>query len=171
MQIQSGEETKGSTLSASRLLGRFVNHFEEWAAIAALAGMTVLYALSVLSRYITKTSLPWTDELVRYLFIWATFLGASIGVRRGAHLGVAVVQNLLPPRGQKIFAILIALCCVFTCAVLVRHGAAMVNLQFTMAQRSSQLGIPIYWVGLAIPVGLLLCLIRFIQVLFQKLRA
>jgi TRAP-type C4-dicarboxylate transport system permease small subunit len=84
---------------------------------------------------------------------------------------VAVVQNLLPPRGQKIFAILITLCCVFTCAVLVRHGVAMVHLQLTMGQRSSQLGIPVYWVGLAIPVGLLLCLIRFIQVLFLKLRA
>jgi C4-dicarboxylate transporter, DctQ subunit len=81
-----------------------------------------------------------------------------------------VVQNLLPPRGKKIFAVLITLCCVFTCAILIRYGAAMVNLQFTMAQRSSQLGIPIYWVGLAIPVGLSLCLIRSIQVLFQKLR-
>ena len=171
MQTQHGEKTKGPIVSASNLLGRFVNHFEEWATIAALAGMTILYALSVLSRYITKTSMPWTDELVRHLFIWATFLGASIGVRKGAHLGVAVVQNLLPPRGQKIFAILITLCCVFTCAVLVRHGVAMVHLQLTMGQRSSQLGIPVYWVGLAIPVGLLLCLIRFIQILFLKLRA
>jgi C4-dicarboxylate transporter DctQ subunit len=67
--------------------------------------------------------------------------------------------------------IIITLCCVFTCAVLARHGAAMVHLQFTMGQRSSQLGIPIYWVGLAIPVGLLLSTIRFIQVLLQKLRA
>jgi C4-dicarboxylate transporter DctQ subunit len=171
MQTQHGEKTKGPTFSVPGLLGRFVNHFEEWAAIAALSAMTILYTLSILSRYVTKTSMPWTDELVRFLFIWAIFLGTSIGVRRGAHLGVSVVQNALPPRGQKTFVILITLCCVFTCAVLAWHGAAMVHLQFTMGQRSSQLGIPIYWVGLAIPVGLLLSLIRFIQVLFLKLRA
>jgi len=171
MQSQCGEKTERPTASRTGLVGRFINHFEEWAVIAALAGMTILYSLSVLSRYITKTSMPWTDELVRHLFIWATFLGASIGVRKGAHLGVAVVQNLLPPKGQKTFAVLITLCCVFTCVILVWHGTAMVHLQFTMGQKSSQLGIPIYWVGLAIPVGLSLCLIRFIQVLFLKLRA
>jgi C4-dicarboxylate transporter DctQ subunit len=171
MQAQPDKETKETALSVSGLPGKFINHFEEWAVIAAIAGMTILYSLSVLSRYITKTSMPWTDELVRHLFIWATFLGASIGVRRGAHLGVSVVQNLMPPMGKKIFAILITLCCVFTCVILVRYGVAMVSLQFAMDQRSSQLGIPIYWVGLAIPVGLLLCLIRFIQDLFSKLRA
>ena len=171
MQTITGERTKGASVFVSGLLGRLVNHFEEWAAIAALGGMTILYSLSILSRYITKTSMPWTDELVRFLFIWATFMGASIGVRRGAHLGVSVVQNLLPPKGQKTFLVLITLCCVFTCAVLAWHGMTMVHLQFTMGQRSSQLGIPIYWVGLAIPTGLLLSLAQFIQVLFLKLRA
>ena len=171
MQTPNGNDTKKPITSVTDLVGRLANRFEEWAAITALSGMTILYALSILSRYVTKTSMPWTDELVRFLFIWATFLGTSIGVRRGAHLGVSVVQNLLPSSGKKTFTILITLCCVFTCAVLVWNGAAMVHLQFTMGQRSSQLGIPIYWVGLAIPVGLLLSLTRFIQVLFLKLRA
>lgn len=171
MQTENDDRAEKLSTSLSNLLGRFVNHLEEWAVIAALSAMTILYTLSILSRYVTKTSMPWTDELVRFLFIWATFLGASIGVRRGSHLGVSVIQNSLPPKGQKTFIILITLCCVFTCVVLAWHGMAMVHLQFSMGQRSSQLGIPIYWVGLAIPVGLLLSLMRFIQVLFSKLRA
>lgn len=149
---------------------RIISYFEEGGVIAALTAMTILYSLSIVSRYITKTSMPWTDELVRFLFIWSTFLGASIGVKRGAHLGVSVIQNSLPLRWQKSVAIVITLCCVFTCAVLTWHGGRMVHLQFRMGQKSSQLGVPIFLVGLAIPVGLLLSLVRFVQVLFVKLK-
>ena len=151
-------------------LGKVINRFEEYGVIVALSAMTILYSLSIVSRYITKTSMPWADELVRLLFIWATFLGTSIGVKRGAHLGVSVIQTSLPRKWQKYVVIAITLCCVFTCAILSWHGVRMVNLQFTMGQRSSQLGVPIFLVGLAIPVGLALSLLRFIQILFVKLR-
>jgi len=149
---------------------RAVSSFEEYGVIAALSAMTVLYSLSILSRYVIKISMPWTDELVMFLFIWATFLGASVGAKRGSHLGVSILQNSLPKKWQKVVAVVITLCCVFTCAVLAWQGMRMVHLQFRMGQRSSQLGVPIFWVGLAIPVGLTLSLVRFIQVLFGKLR-
>jgi C4-dicarboxylate transporter, DctQ subunit len=147
-----------------------VSRFEEYGVIVALSAMTILYSLSILSRYITKTSMAWTDELVMFLFIWATFLGTSICVRKGLHLGVSVLQNSLPQKWQKCVAVLIALCCVVTCAVLAWQGMQMVHHQYGMGEKSSQLGIPIFWVGLAVPLGLTLSLVRFIQVLLVKLR-
>ncbi|MDI7259360.1 MAG: TRAP transporter small permease [Thermodesulfobacteriota bacterium] len=178
-QIRTSQRDEGKNPSAhltsisrtrSLFLGRIVNYFEESGVIAALSAMTLLYSLSIISRYITKTSMPWADELVTFLFIWATFLGTSIGVKRGAHLGVSVLQASLPPKLQKYLAIVITLCCVFTCAVLAWHGIRMVHLQFSMGQRSSQLGVPIFLVGLAVPIGLLLSILRFIQVLIVKLK-
>jgi TRAP-type C4-dicarboxylate transport system permease small subunit len=151
------------------LWDRIISRFEDVGAILALTTMTVLYALAVSSRYITKISMPWADELVRFCFIWLIFLGASIGVRRGAHLGVAVVYSTLPAKWQKLFSISIAACCVFTCAMLAWKGMEMVHLQFKMGQRSSQLGVPIFLVGLSVPVGLLLCIFRFIQTLVAHL--
>lgn len=172
-------DTKGEAISTairvgryralSHIVGKVINRFEEYVVIAALSAMTILYSLSILSRYVTKISMPWTDETVMFLFIWATFLGTSIGVRRGSHLGVSILQNALPEKWQKPATVLIALVCVFTCAALAWYGMRMVHLQFSMGQRSSQLGVPIFCVGLAIPVGLTLSLVRFIQVLFVKL--
>jgi len=160
----------GKDRALLHIFGRAVSSFEEYGVIAALGAMTVLYSLSILSRYVIKISMPWTDEIVMFLFIWVTFLGTSIGAKRGSHLGVSILQNSLPKKWQKVVAVVITLCCVFTCAVLAWQGMRMVHLQFRMGQRSSQLGVPIFWVGLAIPVGLTLSLVRFIQVLFGKLR-
>jgi C4-dicarboxylate transporter DctQ subunit len=143
---------------------------EEYGIIVALSAMTILYSLSILSRYVTKISMPWIEELTRLLFIWAMFLGTSVGVKRGGHLGVSILQTSLPPRWQKNVTVAITLCCVFTCAVLAWYGLKMVHLQFTTGQKSSQLGVPIFLVGLAVPVGLLLSLLRFILILFVKLK-
>jgi TRAP-type C4-dicarboxylate transport system permease small subunit len=152
------------------ILERALCRLEDYGVIAALSAMTLLYSLSIFSRYIIKVSMPWTDEIVMFLFIWATFLGASIGVRKGFHLGVSVLQNSLPPKWKRHAALLIGAVCIFTCGVLAWQGLRMVHLQFTMGQKSSQLGVPIFWVGLAIPVGLALALVRFAQALLGSLR-
>ncbi len=168
-------QSVSKTLRSARLIcfiaWKAITCFEEWSLIACMAGMTILYTLSILSRYVTKMSTPWADELVIFLFIWATFTGASLGVKRGAHLGVAVIQNALPRKAQKIMLVVVTLCCVFTCAVLAWYGLQMVLLQFNMGQRSSQLGVPIFFVGLAVPAGMLLSLIRFIEGLARELRS
>lgn len=152
------------------LFGGFVTHAEEWLLALALAAMTALYTLSILSRYITKISMPWADEAVMFLFIWATFLGMSVGVKRGAHLGVAVIFNALPPKARRWMLFVIVLCCVFTCLVLGWEGMQMALLQYRHGQKSSQAGIPMVLVGLAIPVGLFLSLVRFIQILLEDFR-
>jgi len=157
------------SFSLMRTLIKIITCFEEWGLIVALSAMTILFTLSMVSRYITNISTPWADELVMFLFIWATLLGASIGVRKKAHLGVAVVQNLCPPKIQILIMVVITLCCVFTCAVLVWYGIQMVHLQFSMGQKSSQLGVPMFLAGLSVPVGLLLCLFRFVEGLMVRL--
>ncbi len=159
-----------SAPSGIRSLGSLVTHVEDWLLALCLAAMTALYTLSILSRYITKISMPWADEIVMFLFIWATFLGMSVGVKRGAHLGVAVIYNSVPATMRRWMLVVIVLCCVFTCAVLGWEGVQMVLLQYQHGQRSSQAGIPMALVGLAIPVGLFLSLVRFIQILLGDFR-
>ncbi len=159
-----------SPRSLTSVFGSFVTRAEEWLLALALAAMTALYTLSILSRYVTKISMPWADETVMFLFIWATFLGMSVGVKRGAHLGVAVIYNALPPKARRGMLIAIALCCVFTCAVLGWEGLQMVFLQYKHGQKSSQTGIPMALVGLAIPVGLFLSAARFIQIVLEDFR-
>ena len=39
-----------------------------------LAGMAIVMIFQVISRYVLKDTPAFTEELVRYLFIWSTFL-------------------------------------------------------------------------------------------------
>ncbi|MFI4982861.1 MAG: TRAP transporter small permease, partial [Nevskiales bacterium] len=40
------------------------------------AGFLVAISLQVLFRYVIELPLPWTEELSRYLFVWAALIGA-----------------------------------------------------------------------------------------------
>jgi C4-dicarboxylate transporter DctQ subunit len=71
-----------------------------YALVGIVAVMTIIIILQVLLRYVFLYSLSWSEEVARYLMIWASFLGAGLAVKYGLHIGVEYVINLLP-RGPK----------------------------------------------------------------------
>ena len=68
----------------------------KWLSILTLGGMTVAIFIQVIARYVLKSSLAWSEELSRFLFIWMTFVAAYTGARQGKHIGVEALQNALP---------------------------------------------------------------------------
>lgn len=68
------------------------------AAVALLAAIFVILLLQIAFRYVLNAPLVWTEELARYLYIWACYLGAAVALRRGNHIVIALVSERLPPR-------------------------------------------------------------------------
>lgn len=44
--------------------------------------------LQVLTRYVSFISIYWTEEVARYSFIWAIFMGSAIMVRQNGHFAM-----------------------------------------------------------------------------------
>jgi TRAP-type C4-dicarboxylate transport system permease small subunit len=77
-----------------------------WLSAATLGGMTIAIFLQVIFRYIINFPLAWSEELARFLFIWMTFVGGYVAARRGQHIGVELVQNMLPTIAKKTLQLL-----------------------------------------------------------------
>ena len=75
-------------------IGEIINKAEEWILVVIMLALSVVVFLQVVFRY-SGHSLSWSEELSRYLAIWATFLGASYGFRYGAHIGVEAFKTWL----------------------------------------------------------------------------
>jgi len=67
-----------------------------------LAAMVVLVFGNVVLRYVFNSGIAVSEELSRWLFVWMVFLGAIVGLREHAHLGVDSFVKLLSPMGRKI---------------------------------------------------------------------
>lgn len=89
----------GSSLDA---LSHGANRLVEWVMVALLTAMTLLVGVQIAGRFVFEYSIFWSDELARFLLIWISFLGMSVGVRRGAHPGIDSLVRALPPRSARV---------------------------------------------------------------------
>lgn len=63
-------------------------------------GLTAISFAAVIWRYGLNSSLTWSEELTRYMFVWVVFLGAAIGVRRRNHIAVDLLSGRVGSRGD-----------------------------------------------------------------------
>jgi len=131
---------------------RFVVRLVRWMVIAVFSIMIAVTFAQVVSRYVLLSPLPWSEELARYCFVWIVFLGATLGLERGIHIGVDILTNLLPGAVQRWLArINELLILAFTLVVIL---ASLPVLDANRLQRSPALDIQMAQVYLAIPLGM-----------------
>lgn len=110
--------------------------------------LTVL--LQVGNRLLISRSLPWTEELSRFTFIWFCFLGSVITLKKGKHLGIEIFYRKIPDKAKKYYNIFIYLFTILFGYIITRYGYEMIKL--TMYQRSPILRWPMAYVYAALPV-------------------
>ena len=83
--------------------------------VICIALMLVMVFGNVMLRIFFNTGIDLSEELPRFAFVWMTFIGAIVGMRKHAHLGVDVITQLLPLAGKKvcwgISQAIMAVCC------------------------------------------------------------
>ncbi|MGE5573166.1 MAG: TRAP transporter small permease [Bacteroidota bacterium] len=149
----------------------FLDRFEEYTCAAMLLFMALLAFVNVVVRYLTTMSFAFSEELLVNLFVWITMLGAAIGMRKGAHLSMTMVANALPKRYQKVIAAVSLVCSGGLFALLLAHGMNLVLSEYRSQMTTYSMGLPMWWFGLAVPVGSALMIIRVVQAGLGEMRA
>jgi len=65
--------------------------------------MTLVAFVNVVTRYVVRYSLAFTEEVVVSLFVWLTLLGTAIAFREGSHLAFEVLVDRLPAAGRRLW--------------------------------------------------------------------
>jgi TRAP-type C4-dicarboxylate transport system permease small subunit len=70
----------------------------EWVSLLAYAALIVLTVIQVLSRYVLKMPVTFTEEMGRFLFIWVSFLGAALVMKNDSHMRLDILKDKLSTR-------------------------------------------------------------------------
>ncbi len=111
--------------------------------------MIVIITAQIIFR-VFFTALSWTEELSRYLLVWATFIGSTVAYRKGAHIAVTFGLDLLPDTLRRITQTVSALLIACFFAVTIYYSIALFNMQ--VFQVSPAIGIKMRYVYLIIPI-------------------
>lgn len=96
-----------------------VDRVEETLIGGILGVMTLITFANVVMRYVFNSNILWALESTVFLFGWMVLLGASYCVKKGAHLGVDAVLELVSPGARRGMGLISALVCIlFACLLL-----------------------------------------------------
>ena len=125
----------------------------------------VIGLLQVIGRYFDPArAISYAEEVIVYLIIWAIMIVSSQLVRRDGHVRPDLVLRLLSPRYLRIVEIFNCLVAVVFCAALVWYGWEIVETSLLIDETSStDLQFPMWIYYLALPVGSVLMLLRYLM--------
>ena len=71
------------------------------AVIGISLGVLLAFA-NVVLRYFFEMSITWAGELTNYLFMWSALFGAAYGFKKGIHISVTMLLEMLPAIVAKV---------------------------------------------------------------------
>ncbi len=149
-----------------------LNVLMRYLAMSTFVLMVFCVFFQVLFRYVFRISAPWTEELARFAFIWATFLGAGIAFAEGGHIRVSfLVDKFTTPRGNAAIRLLADFFCFWLLGMYVVKGTALSLRLISMGQTSPAM--PSLLMGavyLAIPIGSFLMILNILSKTLPRLQ-
>jgi len=133
--------------------------------IGFVSVMTGIVFLQVLYRYVLTQPLHWSEELARYLFVWLSILGATLGLQKRGHFGLEILFRMLPQQMRRVVGFLILLLVGTLVVVILVSGIELVEK--TASQESPAMGIPMGWAYACLPVGAALMAFHLLVIFFK----
>ena len=147
-------------------LGNYLGKITIFIVIILAAIMVLTVLVGVFFRYVLHNSLSWSEELARYLMIWAALLSISIGIKDKEHVGIQLIIRNIPIKYARILNFLVNIIILIFLGVLSYKG--MFVAVKAIPQLSLGLGISMSWALLSIPVsGVLSIIQQIIQIIIS----
>ena len=142
--------------TADRILEKILS----WLAILPFAGMVVLVFAQVYTRFLTTSSLTWSEELSRYLMVYMV-CAAILVARDKTHIRIENVTERLTGTAAKVVAVVAGVIELAFLAIVVYGYIVFFP---TAAMRASATNhIPMTLVYLCIPISCFFIAIYFVR--------
>ncbi|MCX8118650.1 MAG: TRAP transporter small permease [Desulfobacterota bacterium] len=139
------------------------SHLEEVLCVFLFGLMGLILFVNIVSRYLLKFSLAFTEELVVSLFVWVTLLGSAIAFRQGTHLSFTFLTDRLPLKARKLLLWISALLGAILFALLIYFSILQIKEEVALKITSSGIGVPQWWYTIGMPIWSLLVIFRIFQ--------
>jgi TRAP-type C4-dicarboxylate transport system permease small subunit len=137
---------------------RAADHAAGWLLLAICA----LNLAAVVMRYGFRDSIPWSEEAIRYLAVWMTFLGSASAAWLDEHMDMNLFSGIANARFQSWHRAGLQLLTVAFGVIVCWQGVIYVRLNGLQTAPST--GLPMFWIYSAIAVGgLLLTLVALVK--------
>ncbi len=128
--------------------------------------MTLIILIQIFFRFVIYKSVPWSEEAARYLMIWMGMLGSVLALRKGRHIGVTALVDILPKKISFLVGLFVRVSMACFLGLIAYEGFNLA--MFNYSQLSAAMEIPMMIPYLAIPVGALMMIVDLVAELLNE---
>lgn len=143
------------------MLDRIATFLEETFVGFTLLFATLLLFFGVVMRYFFNYTFEWSDELIRYVIIWSTFIGGGLCAKKGMHVKMDILLRVMPGGFLKYWNMLLTAVAILFSVFCMAKGYQMVALTQSFGRTGVSFPLPMWIIYLAVPLGYTLMALHF----------
>lgn len=148
---------------------KILDKTEDAVLIAMFATMVGFIFFQVIMRFVFNNSSSWSEELGKFLFVWISWLGISIGHRKREHITITMVLDKLPVKAKNIVGILNELILIAICGVTLYYAVYLMGIQWKVPYAGIKISTS--WGYLSLVLGCGLFIIRALVHIVEDVQA
>ena len=145
-----------------------LENFERLLVCGFLSLFAVVLILQVFMRYVLRDPLPWPEEFSRYLLIWTAFVGSSLAVKEGRVINIDILPSICRGWALKALTFIMHLGFLAFCVIAIYYSLDFIQRIARSGQVSPAMGVPMWWVYSAAPIGLGFSALRTLEAIFSR---
>lgn len=151
-------------------IAKVLTRIETYALGLTVLVLALFACVQVFTRYVLNYSFTSYEEIGRFTCIFITFLGASLGIKRGTHFAMTAVTDRLPQRAAGFVAALVWLMAAVFCFAVTYFGSVHCYKQYQYETITPALRIPMYIPFLPIPAFFAVMGVRCLIKVYHELQ-
>jgi len=151
-------------------IGYILNRVEDALLVTVLSASVLIIFWQVIRRYVFNSSLSWSEEIARFMFIWISWLGISLGQGKGQHISVTLLTDRLKGRLQNAVLVFSDLITFAISLVVLWYGYVVMVQTMHQGTSSAALNIPMYLIFMAVPFSSFLMCARLIITMWRRIK-
>ncbi len=151
---------------------RYHRKFQDWVnnfIAFALAVLLAVILLQTFTRYVIFYSLPWSEELSRYLYVLLILLGINIGVSNDGFVRIDLIDYFISDGAKRTLGAVRDCISLFVSGVFLYSTLGMIRVG--AFQKSPAMQIRMRYVYMVLFAGFALCVLAALLKLLGRLAA
>lgn len=149
-------------------IDKVLTFFEEWTLFISVMVALVALFVNVVLRYGFNYTLAWSEELVREVIIYTTFIGLGVAIKNRSMIKIDAIIQLVPKLKIPLnyFSNVVTLIFAF---MMMYYGWKMAALQVVTDQKTIIMQIPLVYLFAILPIMGITMFFRTIQVMYEDI--
>lgn len=151
-------------------INRFFEIFERNVVAYSIIVMALVSIGNVISRNLFQHSWTYAEEVSQFTIIWVTFIGASYAARKGVHIRMSAIYDVMPETMRKIMMLIMTAGTAFLMFILCYYSSRYTMKLFISGRMSPALRFPLYLVIMWVPLGFFMTGLQYALTFIKNLR-